>query len=161
MRRRLAALALAAALGVLGACGDGDDAGSAEGVEPFALRPVLAESRPPCAKGLFPERKDGETVGCLELGPAIVDTGDVRSAALGRTPGGPSVSVVLGQVGSANLDDFAGRSMGKRLAILVDGRVVRAPAIQTASFIGRVEVVGLSEEEAEKLLKDLDGATGG
>lgn len=165
MNRAWVAAGVLVALAATGACGDGDNEGGAATPTAFALRPVLATSEPPCpddsateGADVLPEIKDGKTEACLQLGPAIVETADVQSAALGRHLGGVSVSVVLGRTGSANLDDFAARSVGKRLAIVVHGKVVRAPAVQTKSFLGRVEVVGLSEDEAEQLLAELDGA---
>lgn len=161
-RRGAVALVLAAAGLLAGGCGgNGDGAAATDADEPFALQPVLEERDPPCGDGFAPEIREGETRACLRLGPAIVATDDVRSAALGRTLGGPSVSIVLGRAGAATLDDFAARSLGERLAIVVDGRVVRAPEVRNPSFVGRVEVVGLSDGEAEELLADLDAATGG
>ena len=160
MRRPLLALLLCVA-GL--ACGEGDDSGDRSLLE---LRPVLTAPAPPCAPKtpkkdevvvvplMSPEGKVAE---CLELGRAIVDANDVRSASVGKTPGGaPALSVVLGQVGSANLDGFAERNQGKRLAILVDGNVVSAPEVRFASFAGRVQVTGLPQERTDDLFRRLN-----
>lgn len=156
------ALLLCIALAVPSACGD--DSGGPDGAAAvFALRPVLEESAPPCPEqdpgegvDVMPERRDGKVVACLTLGPAIVDAADVRSASLGDLESGDkSVGIVLGRTGSVNLDSFAARSIGKRLALMINGRVHRAPNVQSATFYGRIEVVGLPDDEATALFEDL------
>ena len=153
---------LAATLLLLAACGEGDSGGGPAAV--FALRPVIEESAPPCPDeaperdlDIAAERKDGEVAACLTLGPPIVDASDVRSAALGDLPedGGKAVSIVLGRTGATNLDSFAARALGKRLAILAEGRLVRAPVVRSPSFAGRIEVVGLSDDDATALFRKL------
>ncbi|MGH8992302.1 MAG: SecDF P1 head subdomain-containing protein [Acidimicrobiia bacterium] len=162
---RRPALLLLCALAVPIACGDdgGGAGGSKEAAAVFALRPVLEESEPPCSGegsgegvDVMPERRNGKLAACLTLGPAIVDANDVRSASLGvLESGGKSVGVTLGRTGSANLDGFAARSIGKRLALMINGRVHRAPNVQSPRFYGRIEVVGLPDDEATALFEDL------
>ncbi|MGH8975475.1 MAG: SecDF P1 head subdomain-containing protein [Acidimicrobiia bacterium] len=154
----LAGTALVAAL-VTG-CGGGKDAPTETRL--LELRPVVGSDEPPCdgapAEGdviVRPETKDGRTLACLRLGPAVVDDRDVRSAGLGETPGGPAVQIVLGRAGSANLDNFAARNLGKRMAILVRDKVLRAPTVSSSGFLGRIELIGLSQEEASGLARDL------
>jgi preprotein translocase subunit SecD len=143
------------------ACGTGDDSGDRRLLE---LRPVLAATPPPCPdkapKGdevvVLPLTTDGK-VECLELGRAIVDAKDVRSATVADTPGGaPALSVVLGATGSTNLDGYAQRSQGQRLAIVTDGTVVSAPVVRFTSFAGRVQVTGLSKEKTDDLFRRLN-----
>ena len=94
---------------------------------------------------------------CLELGPPLVDAKDVRSATVAETPSGePALSVVLGGVGSSNLDGFAQRNQGKRLAIVVEGGLVSAPVLQFTSFAGRIQVTGLSKEKTDDLFRRLN-----
>lgn len=159
MRRLPAALLAVALCGAAAGCGDdggSDEAGLLE------LRPVLGSNAPPCSEkddnGLvLPRTADGTVAECLELGKPIVDAGDVRSATVAETPGKePALSVVLGGVGSANLDGYAKANRGKRLAILADGAVVSAPVLQFASFAGRVQVSGLSKEKTEDLFRRLN-----
>ncbi len=163
------ALLVAIAFLVPGACGgDGGDGGgdSADPARPsavFALRPVIDESPPPCPKDapgqdveVTAEKRDGKVGACLTLGPAIVDASDVRSASLGDLDsGGKAVSIVLGRIGGINLDAFAARIQGKRLAIMVNGKLVKAPVVQSPTFAGRIEVVGLPDDEATALFEDL------
>lgn len=160
MRRSLLALLLCVA-GL--ACDTGDDSGERSLLE---LRPVLATTAPPCpAKAPKKDElvvlplmsPDGKVAECLELGRTIVNADDVRSASVGKTPAGaPALSVVLGSVGSANLDGFAQRNQGKRLAILADGNVVSAPEVRFSSFAGRIQVTGLPQEKTDDLFRRLN-----
>ncbi len=143
------------------ACDTGDDSGERRLLE---LRPVLAATPPPCpAKApkndelvVLPLTTAGN-VECLELGRPIVDARDVRSATVADTPGGdPALSVVLGATGSANLDGYAQRNQGQRLAIVADGSVVSAPVVHFTSFAGRVQVTGLPKEKTEDLFRRLN-----
>jgi preprotein translocase subunit SecD len=74
-----------------------------------------------------------------------------------KTPSGaPALSVVLGGAGGADLDGFAQRNRGERLAIVVDGEIVSAPVVNFTSFAGRVQVTGLSEERTQNLFRRLN-----
>lgn len=160
MRRPLLALLLCLA-GL--ACDKGDDSADRNLLQ---LRPVLTTASPPCP-ARAPEKDevvvlpllspDGTVAECLELGRAIADAGDVRSATVGDTPGaGPALSVVLGETGSANLDGYAQRSQGRRLAIVADGNLVSAPVVRFTTFAGRVQVTGLSKEKTDDLFRRLN-----
>ena len=160
---RLFTAAVALCLCVVGAaCNKGN--GEAADQSLFELRPVVTANPPPCpakpsAKGLLllPRTADGKIAECLELGGAIVTAKDVRSATVGETPAKePALSVVLGATGSTNLDAFAQRSQGKRLAIVADGTLVSAPVVQFSSFAGRVQVTGLSKEKTDDLFRRLN-----
>jgi preprotein translocase subunit SecD len=156
-----------AALLALGLCGAGAGCNKKSGdaqASLVELRPVLASNPPPCPskapkKGelVRPRSVDGTVAECLELGHPIVDAKDVRSATVAETPAHePALSIVLGGVGSANLDGFAQRNQGKRLAILADGTLVSAPVVQFSSFAGRVQVTGLSKEKTDDLFRRLN-----
>jgi preprotein translocase subunit SecD len=155
---RSAVLLLAFGLCFAGAACKKSDSGQRALLE---LRPVLSSSPPPCPKPkknelVRPKTTDGKTE-CLELGQPIVDAKDVRSATVAEDPtGAPALSVVLGGVGSANLDGFARRNQGKRLAILTQGEVVSAPVLQFTSFAGRIQVTGLSKEKTDDLFNRLN-----
>jgi preprotein translocase subunit SecD len=157
-RRLISALLAVACCGAGGACKKGgNSAGSL-----LELRPVLASNPPPCPKKapkkdeiVLPKKTDDKDE-CLELGQPIVDGKDVRSATIGETPAKePALSIVLGGIGSANLDGYAQRNQGKRLAIVADGTLVSAPVLQFSSFAGRVQVTGLSKEKTDDLFNRL------
>ena len=158
--RRLPPALLAIALcGAAVGCG-GDESGEASLLE---LRPVLAANPPPCpdeADGdglVLPLNADGKVAECLELGTPVVDAEDVRSATVAETKSKePALSIVLGGVGSANLDGHAKSNQGKRLAIVADGELVSAPVLNFASFAGRIQVTGLSKEKTDDLFRRLN-----
>jgi preprotein translocase subunit SecD len=160
--RRRVPVALLAALAVSGAawaCGDDGDSKERSLLE---LRPVLATKPPPCPdkpkkNELGLRGADGQVTECLELGQPIIDAEDVRSATVAETPSKePALSVVLGGVGSANLDGHAKANQGKRLAIVADGTLVNAPVLNFNSFFGRVQVTGLSKEKTDDLFRRLN-----
>ena len=159
--RRSAALLLALGLCITAAACKKSDAAERSLLE---LRPVLSSKPPPCATKapkknelVRPKTSDGKVTECLELGAPIVDAKDVRSATVAETPSGePALSVVLGGVGSSNLDGFAQRNLGKQLAIVVQGGLVSAPVLQYSSFAGRIQVTGLSKEKTDDLFKRLN-----
>jgi len=106
---------------------------------------------------VLPKSADGKVAECLELSKPIIDASDVRSATVGETPAKePALSIVLGGIGSANLDGYAQRNQGKRLAIVVDGALVTAPVLEFSSFAGRVQVTGLSKEKTDDLFRRLN-----
>lgn len=157
--RRLPTALLAVAL-CAGAAGCGDDSDEASLLE---LRPVLAANPPPCPEeadggGLvLPRNADGKVAECLELGKPIVDAEDVRSATVAETKSKePALSIVLGGVGSANLDGHAKANQGKRLAIVADGALVSAPVLSFTSFAGRIQITGLSKEKTDDLFRRLN-----
>jgi preprotein translocase subunit SecD len=159
---RLAATILALGFGATGAgCKHGG--GSAEKAL-LELRPVLSSKPPPCAAKapksgqlVVLKTSEGQPGECLQLDKPIVDATDVRSATVAETPAGePALSVVLGAVGSGNLDGYAQRNQGKRLAIVTRGRVVSAPELQYSSFAGRIQVTGLSKADTDDLFGRLN-----
>ena len=160
MNRPVLAL-LALGLGVAGAaCSNDDDSGDRSLLE---LRPVVSTKPAPCPSKapekdelVLPLTTEGKAE-CLELGRPVVDGRDVRSATVAETPSKqPALSVVLGGVGSANLDGFAERNQGQRLAIVADGQLVSAPVVQFTSFAGRIQVTGLSKEKTDDLFRRLN-----
>jgi preprotein translocase subunit SecD len=159
-RLATALLTLGVGAAAAGCGGNGDDSGDRSLLE---LRPVVATNPAPCpAKApekdelVLPFTTDGKAE-CLELGRPIVDAKDVRSATVAETPAKePALSVVLGGIGSANLDGFAERNQGRRLAIVADGTLVSAPVVQFTSFAGRVQVTGLSKEKTDGLFRQLN-----
>ena len=158
---RLAGALLALVLCAAPACNkDGDEVDRAL----LELRPVVATTPPPCPTKapkkeelVLPLTADGKVAECLQLARPIVDAKDVRSATVAETPAKtPALSVVLGGAGSANLDGFAQRNQGQRLAIVTDGQLVNAPVLQFSSFAGRIQVTGLSKEKTDELFRRLN-----
>lgn len=89
------------------------------------------------------------------LGPGIVDANDVENA--GAVPDAPpssgwSVAVNLTADGTAAFETATEATVGSRIAIVVDGRIVSAPTVQTPITSGDVVVTsGLTERRATSL----------
>jgi preprotein translocase subunit SecD len=94
------------------------------------------------------------------LGPRIVDASDVESAA--ADPDAPpssgwSVSVNLTADGTAAFQTATESAVGSKIAIVVDGRIVSAPTVETTITSGDVVVTsGLTERDATALASRLD-----
>jgi preprotein translocase subunit SecD len=94
------------------------------------------------------------------LGPRIVDASDVENAA--ADPDAPpssgwSVSVNLTADGTAALETATETTVGSKIAIVVDGRIVSAPTVEATITSGDVVVTsGLTEREATSLASRLD-----
>jgi hypothetical protein len=136
----VAALAALLAL-VFGACGGsaGSPTRSSRASDRFEVRPVVAQSSAPCAPGQV--RGRGTSVAfCYTLGPVALDGRDVASAAVSDdTFDGIGVDVVLTSAGLARLNDLASKQFGRpapsnEVAMVVDGRVVSAPVVQSPTF---------------------------
>ena len=94
------------------------------------------------------------------LGPRIVDAGDVENAAAhpdAPPSSGWSVSVNLTADGTAALQTATETTIGSRIAIVVDGRIVWAPTVEATITSGDLVVTsGLTEREATSLASRLN-----
>lgn len=122
----------------------------------FTIRPVTRQTPPPCTSPALAEERDGQAVGCYELGPAQVDATDVKSAALVTEPrtGTDEVEFTLTPNGTERFNALA-RSvgLGGQAAIVVDGMVVNAPRFSTTDFPGKGVVTGLATDRANRLVQ--------
>lgn len=104
-----------------------------------------------CAEG-------GEVPACYLLNSRpVIDAADVRSARRewGRH-GVPAVSVVFTKPAAARLRRFTAAHEGRRLAIVLDGKVVMAPVIRKEISDQALIEGGFSEQEARDLAFDLN-----
>jgi preprotein translocase subunit SecD len=94
------------------------------------------------------------------LGSGIVDANDVENAAAvpdAPSSSGWSVAVNLTADGTAAFETATEATVGSRIAIVVDGRIVSAPTVQAPITSGDVVVTsGLTEREARSLATRLD-----
>jgi len=166
--------ALAAGLGAALLLGLASCAAAKGPAEPDGLqiRPVLAmaadadceaaDTGPDPAEPLTACDDTGEG---YRLGPAEVDAADVSgAAAVPSAPGDPwSVRIDLDADGAASLAELTARLQDhpagdprNRLALVLDGRVIAAPAVYAAITGGQVLVAGdFTEEEATRLAERL------
>lgn len=120
----------------------------------FEVRPVLAMTAAPCGTGQVPDRSDH----CYSLGPVTLDARQVVSATTSFQAGGDGygVDIVLTADGLRRFNTLAAQNFGQpmpqnEVALVVDGRVISAPAFQTGHFdAGGVRVGGsLSKDDAQ------------
>src|SRR5262245_34904458 len=167
---------------VLAGCGSGSE--SADAATGFQLRPV-DDVVPSASPGADPAEltcdvASDEAAACLSehasesvvvpgasdtdvyvLGPVVVDAEDVADAAAQREPSGWTVLVDLTPEGSDAFASATEAAVGDRIAIVVDGRVVSAPTVQTRIGSGNRVVTGdVSEAEAQALASRLHGGAG-
>lgn len=125
----------------------------------FVIRPVEGRSAPPCrperseAAAVAPETPGGQG-SCLQLGPPMLAADDVSTATArqGRTSGEWEVEFTLSREGTARFADlFQAVGAGGEIAILVDGRVVSAPRVASATAAPKGVVTGLDEQSARSL----------
>lgn len=101
------------------------------------------------------EVSDPETGGPLYLGgDVIVNNAMVRCARVVRNPvtEKPSVEIQLVKLRAVALEDFTGRNIGRRVAVLLDGKAVMIAKITERISGGRLLISGnFNKEEAERL----------
>ena len=90
----------------------------------------------------------------------LLDQTDVQSARVNRSgPGGPQIEVTFTDEGRRRFAEITHRNIGKRLAIVMDGRVCSAPVIQSEIPGGIAEIAGsFSDQEAQALADKINGA---
>ncbi|MDP9071803.1 MAG: protein translocase subunit SecD [Actinomycetota bacterium] len=103
---------------------------------------------------VLPEVTNGEVVRRYRMGPAELTGRALKSARaeFDPTSGQWRVAFTLTGEGSKAFDDLAAKYVGRQVAIVLDGVVKSAPAIQQAKFGGSGEINGdFSEREAKDL----------
>lgn len=114
----------------------------------------LAESEP--GEGLTGVvfEPSGET---FYLHPEVVLTNeDIASASVTQLEGRPAVDVNLTEIGKEKFAGFTGANIGKRAAILVDGKLVTAPIIRAPILEGRALINGdFTKQEAKQIAEGL------
>ncbi len=93
---------------------------------------------------------------------AVLTGADVESAARGATTaGGVEVVVKLSPSGMRKLAESSATHLGRRLAIVWDGRVLSAPMVMQAITSDRISITGrFSDAVLAGLLTSLNGVGG-
>ena len=122
-----------------------------------SLQVHLAQETP--AEGYRPMfvRDTGETV-YMEPQPALTEA-HLRKIAVWRGQHDDStLALMFTEDGTAQLARVTAANVGKRLAFVIDGRVVTAPVLRTQITEGEAVIEsGFTEEEATQLAKVLSG----
>ena len=93
---------------------------------------------------------------------ALLDSSDVKNAtaSVGRI-GQPFIDIKLTDNGSKRFAEVTRQSIGKRLAIVIDGKLYSAPRINSAITGGEAQITGaFTKAEAENLAARLNGSNG-
>lgn len=101
---------------------------------------------------------DGEAPFPVEPFPCLTEEA-IHSATLVKNPDRdfPRIEVELTESGAKLFAEITRRSIGKRMAIVVDGKVVSAPAIRSAITAGKAVLEGgFTREEAEAIVESLN-----
>jgi hypothetical protein len=97
----------------------------------------------------------------------LLDRSDLESAKFGaqisgvpdNVPGPVIISIKFTDAGAKRLAEVTRQSIGKRLAIVIDGKLVSAPQINTAITGGAAEITGnFTKEEARTLATEMNGS---
>ena len=98
----------------------------------------------------------------IYVSPSVaVNEKDVKSADIVRMQQGPAVALTFTWWGSRRLAKFTKAHIGDRIVILVDGRAILAPGINSPITDGRMLIDGhFTEEQASSLVKAINQRTG-
>jgi preprotein translocase subunit SecD len=125
----------------------------------FELRSVSEAASPDTVPTSFSSGEQTETLH-LSRDP-LLDVTAVKSAGVSTDPlsGSPIVQIVFNTEGTKKFSDITAQHVGKRIAILVDGKVLIAPIVRAPISGGRAHIAGnLTKEEAEKIAKRINDA---
>lgn len=94
------------------------------------------------------------------LHKVLADQTDLKSAALQTDQfGHPQIAINFNEKGTKRFAEVTRNSIGKRLAIIIDGRLYSAPSIRSEIPGGKAVISGsFSEDEAKQLVTKLNGA---
>jgi preprotein translocase subunit SecD len=110
----------------------------------------------------LPDPKKTEEKGSLPvLLEVLLDESSVSSAHATLSPQGmPQVEIAFKQSGSARFAEITRRNIGRKLAIVFDGRLLSAPVIQTAVPGGMTVITGTTQAQADALAQTLNALRG-
>jgi len=115
---------------------------------------VLAETEPTDGyREIYAERLNER----FYLAPQVLlSTTDIESASASERMGLPAVEIAFTEAGSKKLAEVTEANKGKRLAILIDGRLVMAPHIMEKIEDGRAVISGITDEEAKHVVAGIE-----
>jgi preprotein translocase subunit SecD len=123
---------------------------------PVLLAFHLAETQPSEGLKRMAVQGVGET---FFLHPrAEITNADVAAATVGESHGHPVVELLLTRTGREKLARLTQENVGKRVGMLVDGKLVAAPVIRAPIIQGRAIIDGnFSETEARRVAENIVG----
>lgn len=134
---RTATLALALAI-VAAGCGAGLGSVTQPGTSKLELRLITANE----AEGFKVPTWDGKLTMVVEKRVPLNDR-DVETVKLSKLPdGAPAIDLQFDQTAALTLEDVTGKNVGRRMALLVDGKIVIAPTIKERITGGHMTLMG-------------------
>jgi preprotein translocase subunit SecD len=86
----------------------------------------------------------------------LLSNADVDTARVTTLNGRPAVEVIMTEDGAKKFALLTRKNIGKRVGILVDGKLVTAPVIRSQIFRGKALINGdFTREEAERIAKGI------
>lgn len=133
--------------------------------ELLTIHPIVREAAPPCVSPspdghlAVGPRQNGDASLCLVLESAEVDARDLRSVVLQEAVSDENldIAVTLNAKGSERFTNLAGRSIGRPLAIVSEGKLLAAPRVDSASTDGRFHISDIPRDQAVELVRKLGG----
>ena len=153
---RLAFLAVVASL--VAGCGAASDNGSSP-AQPLQLRLVTSSAEGPCSAPAL--TSDGPGSACDRAGTTTYELGEsvgvVTPTSVARGDQGSGQTVVVGfdKADSNKLGDVTRKALEKRLAVLLEGRVLTASVVKEPMTTGNVWFTFGTASEAEKVATEL------
>jgi preprotein translocase subunit SecD len=146
------ATVLATALVVVAAgCGGALSSVSQPGTAKLELRLIAANE----ADGFKVKTWDGKETMTVEK-RAYLNEKDLDSVKLAKMPdGSPSINLVFDQTAALTLEDITAKNKGRRMAILVEGKIVIAPSIKERISGGHVTLAGLDAAQTQSIYDKL------
>ena len=128
-------------------CGAGLAAVTQPGTAKIELR-LIAKNE---ADGFKVPTWDGKLFMFVEKQAPLTDR-DVETVRLAKLPtGAPAINLQLDQTASLALEDITLKNVGRRLAILVDGKIVIAPTIKERITGGSMTVAGFDATQTANI----------
>jgi preprotein translocase subunit SecD len=130
----------------------------------FEIRRVVDEKDSTTAEALpFADVRPGGESSLRVMKESVLDRSDVGHAVAQKDPrtGNNEVLVTLTEKGKERFARLTEGSIGKRLAVVVDGKIVAAPVVRTKISGGSLVITGnFDAEEASELAEKLNNQPG-
>jgi preprotein translocase subunit SecD len=143
-------LLLVCLLAVGGCAGDGTDTG------PVSLELRIVEEAPGEGLAAMTMSAWGRSETFYAHSEVLMTGDDVASAAITEWQGHPAVEMKFTEAGGERLAQITGGNVGKRMGMIVDGKLMAAPVIR-AQISGGVAVINgeFTDEEARRVAAGL------
>ena len=103
--------------------------------------------------------EDGRTSACLVIGPPEIDARDLRTVVLqeATSEGVLDIVVALNARGTQRFTNVAGRSLGRPLAIVSEGKLLAAPRVESALTEGVFHISSIPRDRAIEIVRRVGG----